>query len=144
MRILVDTSVLVAALVQPHPLHERALLWFKKGAAKQFELIISSHTFAELYAVFTTLPVSPRITPAVAWRLIHENIEPISSVVSLSTSDYFSTIKRIRDLGLPGAIIYDALILRAAQKSRVEQVLTFNVKDFRRISSGGDPQIFEP
>ena len=144
MKILFDTSVLVAALVQPHPLHERALFWFKKGVAKEFEIIISSHTFAELYAVLTTLPVSPRITPGLAWRLIQESIDPVSSVVSLSTSDYFSTIKRISHLGVPGAIIYDALILRAAQKSRADRVLTFNVKDFKRISSDGEPQILEP
>lgn len=144
MRVLFDTSVLVAALVQPHPLHERALFWLKKVLAKEFELIISSHTLAELYAVLTTLPVSPRITPGLAWRLIHESIEPVSSVASLSASDYLSTIKRMSDLGAPGAIIYDALILKAAQKSRVDRVLTFNVKDFKRIWPNGETQILEP
>ena len=144
MRILFDTSVLVAALVRPHPLHERGIFWFKKVLAKELELIVSSHTLAELYAVLTTLPVSPRITPGLAWRLIHESIEPVSSVASLSVSDYYSTIKRISDLGLPGAIIYDALILRAAQKSKVDRVLTFNAKDFKRIWPNGEPQILEP
>jgi len=107
--------VLVAALVQPHPFHERGLLWLKKALANEFELIICSHTLAECCAVLTTLPVSPRIIPVLAWRLIHESIEPISSVTALSASDYFSTLKRMSDLGVSGAIFYDALILKAAQ-----------------------------
>jgi predicted nucleic acid-binding protein len=95
MKILFDTSVLVAALVQPHPLHDRALSWLKKAKAEEFDLIVSSHTIAELYAVLSTLPVSPRITPGLAWRLIHESVEPVASVISLSSSDYFATIKRV-------------------------------------------------
>jgi predicted nucleic acid-binding protein len=144
MKILFDTSVLVAALVEPHPFHERGLLWFKKALAKEFELIVCSHTLAECYAVLTTLPVSPRITPVLAWRLIHESIEPISSVTALSASDYFSTVKRISNLGVSGAVIYDALILKAAQKLKADRVLTFNAKDFRRVWPGGEPEIIEP
>ena len=59
MRIVFDISVLVAALVQPHPFHDRALSWLKRANAEEFDLIVSSHTIAELYAVFSTLPVSP-------------------------------------------------------------------------------------
>jgi predicted nucleic acid-binding protein len=144
MKVLFDTSVLVAALVRPHPLHERGLFWLKKARAQEFELIVSAHTLVELFAVLTTLPVSPRITPGLAWRLIHESVEPISSVVSLSISDYFSTIKHLSELAVPGAVIYDALILRAAQKTKADRVLTFNVKDFKRVWPDGEPRILEP
>ena len=75
MKTLFDTSMIVAALVETHPMHERAFPWFKRSKAKEFELIIASHTLAELYAVLSTLPIKPRISPSVAWRLIHENIE---------------------------------------------------------------------
>ncbi len=49
MKILFDTSVLVAALVQKHPKHERALPWLSKAIRNEFEFIVSSHTLAELY-----------------------------------------------------------------------------------------------
>jgi predicted nucleic acid-binding protein len=144
MKILFDTSVLVAALVQPHPLHHHALSWFRKARAGEFELIVSSHTIAELYAVLSTLPVSPRITPGLAWQLIHENVEPVASVISLSSSDYFATIRRMSDLGISGGAIYDALIVKTAQKSVVDRVLTLNVNDFKRIWPEGEKRIAAP
>ena len=144
MKILFDTSVLVAALVQPHPLHNRALSWLKKAKAEEFDLIVSSHTIAELYAVLSTLPVSPRITPGLAWRLIHESVEPVASVISLSSSDYFAIIKRMSDLGISGGAVYDALIVKTARKSEVDRVLTFNVNDFKRIWPEGGTRIAAP
>ena len=68
MRTLFDTSVLVAACIEGHPKHERALPWLSKAKAQEFEFVVSSHTLAELYAVLTTLPVKPRISPNVSWR----------------------------------------------------------------------------
>jgi len=144
MKILFDTSVLVAAIVQAHPLHNRALSWLKKAKAEEFELIVSSHTLAELYAVLSTLPVSPRIAPGLAWRLIHESVEPVATVISLSSSDYLATIKRVSDLGIVGGAVYDALIVRAARKSEADQLLTFNVDDFERIWPEGKTRITMP
>jgi predicted nucleic acid-binding protein len=83
MRTLFDTSVLVAAFIEGHPKHERALPWLSKAKAQEFEFVVSSHTLAESYAVLTTLPVKPRISPNVSWRLLHENIEGVAKTVSL-------------------------------------------------------------
>lgn len=66
-KVLFDTSVLVAALVKPHPAHTRAFPWLKKAKSGELTMIVSSHTLAEIYAVLTTLPVSPRITPDIVW-----------------------------------------------------------------------------
>ena len=48
MKALFDTSVIIAAVVESHSMHRRALPWLKKAKAKEFELIIASHTLAEL------------------------------------------------------------------------------------------------
>lgn len=144
MKVFFDTSVLVAALVQPHPMHSRAINWLKQVKSRQFDMVISSHTLAELYAVLTTLPVSPRITPEMAWRLISENIEGIATTVSLSTSDYIATIKHLRDSGLSGGIVYDALAFKAAIKSNAAKLVTFNVYDFKRIWPDEKIQIVSP
>lgn len=144
MKVFFDTSVLVAALVQPHPMHNRAVHWLKRARAKELEMIISSHTLAELYAVLTTLPVSPKITTNMAWRLISENIESIAAIVSLSTSDYTSTIKHLRDSGLSGCIIYDALAFKAVIKSNADKLITFNVSDFKRLWPDEKIQILSP
>ena len=144
MKILLDTSVFVAALVEPHPQHSRALPWLAKARAGDFDLVVSAHTIAELYAVLTTLPVSPRITPGLAWRLIHEDVEAIASIVSLSTSEYFAVVRRMNDLGLSGGAIYDAIIVKAAQKGGANRVFTFNVSDFKRIWPEGAAHITAP
>ena len=66
VKALFDTSVLVAAIVDGHPKHEKALPWLSKAKAQEIEFIVSSHTLAELYAVLSALPVKPRISPSVS------------------------------------------------------------------------------
>ena len=144
MKILFDTSVLVAAVVQPHPMHSRALPWLKRAKAGEYDFVVATHTLAELYAVLTTLPVKPRISSSTAWRLIQENIEGSAKIVSLSPSDYRHTIKRMADFGLNGGIIYDAIIAKVAQKAGIERLMTFNADDFRRVWPEGEAVIYVP
>ncbi len=141
MKILFDTSVLLAAIVEPHPLHSTAFSWLKRAKSQEFDMLVASHTLAELYAVLTTLPISPRITPGAASHLIHSNIENIAKIVSLSASDYIVLIKRMANLGLSGGVMYDALITRAAEKSGADKVLTFNLDDFKRVWPEGEARI---
>jgi len=144
MKTLFDTSVLVAAIVEPHPMHTRALPWLQRAKAGEIDFVVASHTLAELYAVLTTLPLKPRISPLTAWRLVHDNIETSAKIISLSPSDYKDTIKYMSELGLTGGIIYDALIVKAAQKSGVERLLTFNADDFIRLWTEGERYITIP
>ena len=144
MKILFDTSVIIAALVESHPMHQRAFPWLKQSKKNEFELIIAGHTMAELYAVLSTLPTKPRISPAVAWRLIHENIEAIAKIVSLSAAEYSSVIKKASERGLIGGITYDALIAKVAEKSKVEQLLTLNPNHFKRVWPEGEKIIVSP
>jgi predicted nucleic acid-binding protein len=144
MKTLFDTSVLVAAIVEPHPMHTRALPWLQRAKAEEIDFLVASHTLAELYAVLTTLPLKPRVSPLTAWRLVHDNIETSAKIISLSPSDYKDTIKYMSELGLTGGIIYDALIVKAAQKSGVERLLTFNADDFIRLWHGGESFIYIP
>jgi len=144
MKTLFDTSVLVAATVEPHPMHTRALPWLQRAKAGEIDFVVASHTLAELYAVLTTLPLKPRISPLTAWRLVHDNIETSAKIISLSPSDYKDTIKHMSELGLTGGIIYDALIVKAAQKSGVERLLTFNADDFIRLWTEGERYITIP
>jgi len=48
------------------------------------------------------------------------------------------------ELGLAGGIIYDALIAKVAQKSKVERLLTLNIDHFNRVWPGGDKIISLP
>ncbi len=144
MKILFDTSVLTAAIVEPHPMHSHAFPWLKRAKSREFDMFVASHTLAELYAVLTTLPISPRISPDAARRLIHDDVETTAKIIPLSSQDYISTIKNMADLGLSGGIIYDALIVRAAKKSGADKVLTFNIYDFSSVWPEGEAHLVVP
>jgi predicted nucleic acid-binding protein len=133
MKVLFDTSVIVAGLVEAHPNHGRSFRWIKQAIVGKFELVVASHTIAESYAVLSSLPVKPRISPLVARKLLRENIVSICKIISLTPTEYLNTINWLAERSLVGGITYDALIARFAQKSRVERLITLNVEDFRRV-----------
>jgi predicted nucleic acid-binding protein len=144
MKVLLDTSVLVAALVGSHPAHDRALPWLVRAKEGRIDLVVASHSIAELYAVLTTLPLSPRITPGVARRLMQEDIESTATLIALSNAEYLAVVKRMSELGIPGGATYDALIVKAAQKAEVKQIVTLNSGDFKRVWPEGKEHIAAP
>jgi predicted nucleic acid-binding protein len=144
VKVLCDTSVLVAALVATHPFHSLAFPWLKRAKAGDVELLVSTHSVAELYAVLTRLPVSPRISPPMAHQLVGEILDLVVETVALTSADYTRVVERMAELGLTGGAVYDALIVCAAQKSAVDRLLTFNEREFRRIWPEGDAIVAKP
>ncbi len=132
MKILLDTSVLVAAMIETHPAHTRALPWLQRVKSGSDTGLVAAHSLAELYAILT-LPLQPRIPPSVTQALIRRNVFTVLEVVSLSDADYAAVIDHLSDLGIVGGATYDALILYAALKANIDQVATLNEKDFRRV-----------
>lgn len=144
MRYLFDTSVLIAGFVASHPKHHIALPWLQRVKSKKCSLVISSHSLAETFAALTRLPLSPQISPDTACYLIRENIEKNAEIISLTSKDYQSVIKQMSELGLAGGIIYDAITVKAAKKAKVDKILTFNTKDFIRLSADDPSYILSP
>ena len=133
MNILLDTSVLVAAMVETHPAHPLAFSWLQQLISGAHIGFVAAHSIAELYAVLTTLPVHPRVSPAAAQQLIQRNILDVCQVVSLSDTDYAAIIRHLSEQGIVGGVTYDALIVYAALKVKIDRLITLNAKDFRRI-----------
>jgi predicted nucleic acid-binding protein len=132
MKVLFDTSVLVAAFEVSHPRHGICLPWLQRAQEKEIEGYLSTHTFAELYSVLTRLPVRPPISPALAQRLIDKNLN-LFMAISLSADDYQQAIACMVKLNFPGGGIFDALIAQAALKAEVDILLTLNPKHFARL-----------
>ncbi len=133
MRILFDTSVLVAAMVETHPAHAPALSRLQRARAGIDTGIVAAHSVAELYAILTTLPVQPRISPMTAHQLITHNVLDLLEVAALSAQDYTAVVAHLADLGIVGGATYDAVILHTALSANVDCVVTLNEKDFRRV-----------
>ena len=141
MKILFDSSVLIAAFVESHPKHKSALSFLTKAKNREFELIISAHTILEIYSVLTSAPFRPKISPEIAKKLIKNNIKPIAKILYLSDKDYFKILDKMCDADLKGGIVYDAIIVECALKSKVDEILTLNPKDFSRLSANSSLRI---
>lgn len=144
MRILFDTSVLVASFVSTHPKYHVAIKWLQRVIKKEISMVVSGHSLAECFSTLTKLPLSPKISPDMAAYLLRENVERHAKIVVLSAKDYQVTVKKMSELGLSGGIIYDAIIMKAAEKAKVEKVLTLNAKDFLRLPPHDSSWIITP
>ena len=144
MKTLFDTSLIVSGIVESHPLHVKCLPWLQRAKTGEVECIVVSHSLAETYAVLTTLPVKPRISPLVAQRLIEANLRAIARIVPLTIADYWNTIQRMTEMGLSGGTVYDALIATVARRLSVDKLLTLNADDFRRVWPEGKQVITTP
>lgn len=107
-------------------------------------MLTSAHNLAELYSVLTTLPVSPRLSPGIAARMVRENVEAHAQITALTQRDYSEVIRALGEDGLTGGIVYDALALRAAVRGGADLVVTLNPRDFRRIPLASEVKVEEP
>jgi len=143
MKVLLDTSVLVSAMLSDHIHHVHSQPWLAQAKAGVFEAVVSAHSLAELYAVLTSLPRTPRISPAEASELILENVASYT-VVALSAADYKKLIEDLVKIGVSGGAVYDAVIAQAAQLAKVDLLLSLNVSDFQRVWPAGGSQVASP
>jgi predicted nucleic acid-binding protein len=127
-----DTSVLVAAMYQPHQQHVRSRAVVEGLAAKQGACAL--HSLAECYAVLTRMP-GPGPTPAPAdVQGAVELVRASFTVIPLTADDYASVLADLASRGLVGALVYDALILRCAAIARASVVYTWNERHFQRVA----------
>jgi predicted nucleic acid-binding protein len=126
-----DTSTLVAAFWGGHPQHSRSFERF--AGATRANTACALHTLAELYSTMTALPVKPPISPEQALLFVEE-VRQRCALVRLDEEEYLDVLQRAADRNLTGGRIYDALILRCAEKARSKAVVTWNVKHFQAIA----------
>lgn len=143
MKLLFDTSSLIAAFVESHPAHLPAWAWLEQTLEGTHKGFVATHTLAELYAVMTRLPLRPAIPPTVALQLMKENLRGFQTV-ALSAADYRATLQRLEKRGLAGGAVYDALIAQAALKARAERLITLNSGHFRRLGQDVEAIVLVP
>ena len=134
MKILFDSSVLIAAFVESHPKHKPALSFLLRAKDKEFELLVSAHSILEIYSVLTSAPFRPRITSTIAKHIIENNIKKFAKTVYLTDLDYFKIVENMSIVNFTGGIVYDAIIVECAIKAKADEILTLNPKDFIRLT----------
>jgi len=126
-----DSSVLIAALWEGHVHHQPSFRRFESAAVRRSSCAV--HTLAEVYAVMTALPLKPVIPPEQGLLFVEE-LRSRLTTISLTVDEYHATIRGASDRGLVGGRIYDALLLRCAEKANAEVIYTWNLKHFRSLA----------
>lgn len=133
MNVVVDASLLVAASVAHDERHEAARAWLDQ-ALQGDRVFLITHTVAETYAGLT----KNRVPPMYARRIVLDLINQVTRVVELRLPDYRMAVRQVADAGLSSGIIYDALVVRGARKTRSRRIATVNLKHFRRLWNEAD------
>jgi predicted nucleic acid-binding protein len=141
MKVAFDTSILVAALVEEHPAHERAVWWFKPR--KDLSRVACWHAFAETWAVLTSMPLDPPVSGQVAATVL-DRMRNVVAFVPPRAGTYREAVSRCAGIGLRSEAIYDAIHLVTAEAESADLFLTFNERDFTRLSLPGGPRIVSP
>ena len=134
MRIFFDTSVLLAACIEEHVHHERALAVLTPAQEKRHEGFTSGHAVLEMYSAMTRMPRSPRMLAAQALMLIQENILKHITLVVLTAKEYAELLQKISVDGTVGGQTYDALHISCAEKCNAERIYTLNARHFQHVA----------
>lgn len=144
MKILFDTSVLLASLLPAHPAHEFTYPHLERVRQQISEGFISNHSLAELYNKLTRVPIARPIPAGEAQEMLQVSVIPYFTLVSLTPADYQRVIQHLAQRNLIGGIVYDALILHAGIKAGADRVLTLNPRHFRQIYPEMADRIVDP
>ena len=143
MRVVFDTSVIVAGTVAGHAHEARAAVWLAAARSGAFEARATTHAFAETWATLTAIPVDPPIPPASASRLVERFARHVTPI-ELTWTDYVAAFLRCSDRGLRSGALYDAIHQIAAERCDAALLLTFNTRHFERLAGPERPRILAP
>lgn len=126
-----DSSVLIATCQQANVHHAPSLNAF--AASGEGNAACGVHSLAEVYSVLTGMSGAARVPPDLA-LLFLDQVRERCRLVALNAQQYAETIASAARNRCTGGAIYDALLLACARKSKADQILTWNLRDFQRIA----------
>jgi len=133
MRIMLDTTCLVAAALPQHEHHAVTLADLSRRRADRHVFVISAHALAEAYAVLTRLPPPHRVSPADALAVLDRNWASLE-IVALTGAECWRVLREHAASGVGGGRIYDGQIAACARKAKADEILTWNVRHFDRAA----------
>ena len=143
MKILPDTSIMVASILKNHIHHARAIRWQQRILAGEISGTLVAHSLAEIYSTLTRIPPPDRLSPNVAWEAIGRNL-PFFEIATLTETEVVAVLADLSARNIGGGQVYDALIAAVARKAEVDILLTLNAAHFRRVAPDLEEKIKEP
>lgn len=139
MSAMLDSSVLVAALVPDEERHAESLELLMEGVH-----VVYSHAFLETFSTLTGGKLGVKVDADFAAKLLGETILPRVQVIELNMEDRLAALRQAKKQGVRGGAVYDYMHLVAARKAKVEALYTINLSDFTGLTREGDPEIRRP
>ena len=128
--VFLDTSVLLAGLVDFGPQSGPAQRVLHGVAEKRFEAATAWHCCLELYSVATRLPAEFRLSPKDAVVLLEEEIFGRMVVADLPAGSRRPFLRSIAQEGVGGGRVYDAHIADVARAAGAGVIVTDNRRHF--------------
>jgi predicted nucleic acid-binding protein len=119
--------------MEDHEHHEASLEAFLKADKHQGSCV--AYSLAEFYAVVTRLPGRHRLSGEQALLFLQEIRERLT-IITLTAQEYFTALQCAAEADIVGGTVYDVLLVSCAAKAGALTLLIWNVKHFRRFSSG--------
>ena len=134
MRVVLDSNCLVAAAMPWHVHHMATVAELSRRRAARDVFVIPAHSLFEAYSVMTRLPPPHRISPADALTILDRNWAREESI-ALTPSESWRALRQYAAAGVAGGRIHDGEIADCARKAKADEILTWNVRHFERLSS---------
>lgn len=123
--IFLDSGVIVSALYRRDNDHAACLALIEDGDA-----FTSAHTLAE---TFCTLTGQYRVKNDLAAEAVL-SVRSRMHVEPLLVDDYASVLGSVREHGVMGGLVYDALHAQVARRLKAEHIYTLNVSNFEHVA----------
>jgi predicted nucleic acid-binding protein len=130
MTVYLDTTVLVAAVVEDELCHEACLQLLRRK-----NIATWTHALAEAYSTLTGGRLGTRVSPAVANQLISALV-PRLRLIELSANDVMQSIAEADAAGVRGGALYDYLHVVAARKVGAVELHSINARHFEVVTRG--------
>lgn len=132
----IDTSIVVAALLEWHESHEPAFVSLST-ALDDAEVVVPASVLFEAYSVMTRLPHPHRLSPRDATTILAESLQGTTRVVGLRSDRVWGVLHALSAEGIAGGAAYDARVLAEARAGGADRILTLNTQDFERLAPAG-------
>jgi predicted nucleic acid-binding protein len=123
---LLDSNVLIAALVEGHEHHVASLALLL--AEKRAEFAVAAHSYAEVYSTLTRQGDHRpfRYPPEKAWAAL-ESVRAVTALVGLTAAQTLGATRDFAEKGGIGARLYDKLIGEVAVAHEIPVIVTWNI-----------------
>jgi predicted nucleic acid-binding protein len=133
---LLDSSVLLASLIEAEPHHEACSALLLQGSHAVYV-----HALAEVFSTLTGGAQGLRIGADLAQRLLRESVLPFVKTVALTEREVMAALGQAQLRGVRGGAVYDFLHLVAARKCGAEALVTLDLKHFSALVRNADPRV---